>query len=182
MNDVPYDLSAKIARLVEEKGWNQEDFANISGLNRQTARKILQPTSDYNLRNSTVAACARALGLSVLDLRSLPLDRLLSRIGERPSPDGDEKLRRLFEMATQPELRGWIERNPDRAKQLTPDEIEDLLALQGQAITSLGVEQFVNQIERRRSLLEQVRTIAGTEYLDLLEQFISLIYDRIQRG
>src|SRR5947208_12760185 len=100
----PLDLAAKIARLVEEKGWNQEDFANISGLNRQTVRQILQPTGERSLRNSTVAACARALGLSVNDLRTLPLDRLLARIGERPSPDGDDRLRRLYELATHPQL------------------------------------------------------------------------------
>ena len=31
------ELANKIARLVEEKGWNQEDFARISQLNRHTA-------------------------------------------------------------------------------------------------------------------------------------------------
>ena len=31
-------LAAKIARLVEERGWNQEDFARITKLNRQTVR------------------------------------------------------------------------------------------------------------------------------------------------
>ena len=37
MNEPPSgnasELAGKIARLVEERGWNQEDFANISGLN-----------------------------------------------------------------------------------------------------------------------------------------------------
>ena len=36
------DLANKIARLVEERGWNQEDFARISQLNRHTVRQILQ--------------------------------------------------------------------------------------------------------------------------------------------
>jgi transcriptional regulator with XRE-family HTH domain len=74
------DLAAKIARLVEEKGWNQEDFARSTRLNRQTIRQILQPTGDRSLRNSTVHRCADALGLSVLELRTLPLDRLLARV------------------------------------------------------------------------------------------------------
>jgi hypothetical protein len=38
------------------------------------------------------------------------------------------------------------------------------------------------QIERRRSLVEQVKAIANTEFLDLLEQIVGLIYDRIQPG
>ena len=35
------ELANKIARLVEERGWNQEDFARIANLNRQTVRQIL---------------------------------------------------------------------------------------------------------------------------------------------
>ena len=30
------DLANKIARLVEERGWNQEDFARIANLNRHS--------------------------------------------------------------------------------------------------------------------------------------------------
>src|SRR5262245_45913185 len=175
------DLAAKIARLVEEKGWNQEDFANISGLNRQTVRQILQPSGERRLRNATVAACARALGLSVNELRTLPLDRLLARIGERPAINGEGHLRRPHHLATPPQLRAWMERNPERARNLTSDEIDELLSLQGVGgpLTAFGVESFVTQIERRRALVEQVRAIAGTEYLDLLEQIIGLIYDKV---
>src|SRR5207237_4556072 len=35
------ELASKIARLVEERGWNQEDFARATQLNRQTVRHIL---------------------------------------------------------------------------------------------------------------------------------------------
>src|SRR5688572_1674679 len=118
------DLVAKIARLAEEKGWNQEDFAKISGLNRQTVRQILQPSGERSLRNSTVAACARAFGLSVNDLRTLPLERLMSRIGGGALFNGDGQPAPLLELATQPELRAWAERNPERSRSLTPDEIE----------------------------------------------------------
>src|SRR6266487_3710853 len=97
MNDInpAISLVAKIARLVEEKGWNQEDFSKISGLNRQTIRQILQPSGDRSLRNSTVQKCARALGLSVNDLRTLPLERLLSRITDRTPINNDDRLNRL---------------------------------------------------------------------------------------
>jgi len=84
------DLAAKIARLVEERGWNQSDFARITNLNLQTIRQILVPTSDRRLRNATIGACARALGLTVSELRTLPLERLLVRMHEprrrRPGP------------------------------------------------------------------------------------------------
>ena len=73
------ELANKIARLVEERGWNQEDFARIANLNRQTVRQILQNT-ERRLRNATISTCARALGLNVSELRNLPLERLRSTL------------------------------------------------------------------------------------------------------
>jgi transcriptional regulator with XRE-family HTH domain len=176
------DLAAKIARLVEERGWNQEDFARIAGLNRQTVRQILQQNGDRRLRNATVCACAKALGLSVSELRNLPLERLLPRMSSPRPSNGDGTLQRLYEQATQPELLAWMERNPDRACQLTNQEIDELLSLQGTGgpLTSFGVEHFVELIERKRKLIDQVHAIAGTEYLDLLEQLVGLLYDKVQ--
>jgi transcriptional regulator with XRE-family HTH domain len=179
------DLVAKIARLVQERGWNQEDFARRADLNRQTARQIMLMTGDRRLRTSTISACARALGLTVSDLIEVPLDRLLSRMNNQRghgTTDDETGLRRLYEQATQPELRGWMERNSDRAKQLTEAEIDELLSLQGTGgpLTSLGVEHFVQVIERKRRLIEQVHAIAGTEYLDVLEKVVDLMYDKIQ--
>lgn len=176
------ELAEKIARLVKERGWNQEDFARIAGLNRQTIRQILQPTGDRKLRNATVGACARALGLSVNEMCHAPLERLLQRVGTPRLGDGDAVLHRLYEQATQPELQAWLERNPDRAKQLTNQDIDELLSVQGTGgpLTSLGVEHYVKQIERKRRLIEQVHAIAGTEKIDLLEQLVALIYETIQ--
>ena len=110
----PPELAAKIARLVEERGWNQEEFARIARVNRHTARQILLRVGGRSLRNSTVLACARALGLSVNDLRSLPLERLLPLMRDAQPDEGEAGVRRLYEQATQPELVAWLERNPDR--------------------------------------------------------------------
>lgn len=178
----PTELAHKIARLVEERGWNQEEFARTTGLNRQTVRQILQPTGTRRLRNATVSACARALGFSVNELRTLPLDRLLSRLAPDHRKEGTEALRHLYEQATQPELLTWIDRNGERAAQLTAAETDELLSLQGTGgpLTSFGVEHFVELIERKRRLLEKIHAIAGTEYLDFLEQIVALLYEKIQ--
>jgi hypothetical protein len=140
------------------------------------------PTGDRRLRNATVAACAKALNLSVHELRTLPLERLLPRMRGSHPANGDDQMRRLYEQATQPELLGWIERNPERAKQLSPEELDELLSLQGTGgpLTTLGVEHFVNLIERKRKLLDRVQAIAGTEYIDLLEQLVGLMYEKVQ--
>src|SRR5262249_25291631 len=158
-------------------------FARITGLNRHTVRMILQGSdAERRLRNFTVHKCANALGLTVNELRTLPLERLLLRMAKRPGTDSEELRTRLYEEATQPELRAWLERSPERARQLTDEEMDELLSLQGTGgpLTSFGVEHFVEQIERKRKLLERVHAIAGTEYLDFLEQFVSLVYEKIQ--
>jgi transcriptional regulator with XRE-family HTH domain len=175
------DLSAKIARLVEERGWNQEEFARISDLNRHTVRQILLPGRHRQLRNSSIRKIADALNLTVNELRNEPLDRLLPRMNQA-HPANTTGWRRLYEQARQPELVAWLERNPDRASQLSADEIDELLALQGPEgpLAAFGVESFVERLERRRRLLQRVAVIAGTEYLDLLEQMVGLLYDKVQ--
>jgi transcriptional regulator with XRE-family HTH domain len=175
-------LATKIARLVQERGWNQEDFARYTGLNRQTIRQILAQNLDRRLRNDTVSRCARALGLSVGDLRDQPLERLLLRMSQGAARDGDTSLRHLYDHATQPELQAWLDRNPDRARQLTTEEIDELLSLQGTGgpLTSIGVEHYVEVIERKRQLIQQVHAIAGTEYLEVLEKLVGLMYEKVQ--
>src|SRR6478609_2961379 len=97
------DLANKIARLVEERGWNQEDFARISQLNRHTVRQILHSGPKRRLRNATVS-----------ELRNLPLDRLLPRMHGKPPAD-EEALKLLYERAALPDLVSWLERNRERA-------------------------------------------------------------------
>jgi hypothetical protein len=176
------DLAIKIARLVEERGWNQEEFARITRLNRHTVRQILLPGDHRRLRNATIGACARALGLTVNELRTLPLDRLLPRMNETHPANGVAPLRRLYEKATQPELIAWMERNAERAQRMSEEEVDELLALQEAvgALNAFGVEGFVERLERRRRLIQQVQAIAGTEYLDLLEQFVTLLHEKVQ--
>ena len=175
------DLANKIARLVEERGWNQEDFARISKLNRHTVRQILHNGPKRRLRNATVSQCAEALGLTVSELRNLPLDRLLPRMHGKPPAD-EEALKLLYERAALPDLVNWLERNRDRAAALLADEIQELLEMQspGGPLEKLGVENFVDLIERRRQLVCRVKEIAGTEYIDFLEQFVKLIYDKVK--
>ena len=142
----------------------------------------MQRNGQRRLRNVTVSRIAKALGLSVDELRNAPLDRLLARMRPRPAASGDAGLRQLYDLASQPELLGWLERNPGRAQALSPEEIDELLSLQGTGgpLTRAGVEHFVALLERKRRLLRQVHAVAGTEYLDLLEQLVGLLYEKVQ--
>ena len=172
-------LCEKIASLVREHGWNIDEFARHADLNRLTIRGIIVGPP-RRLHHATVAACARALGVSVHDLQTQPLERLLPRM--RIAPPDDENLRLLYERATQPELLHWLEANHARAAKLTADDIDELLSLQGTGgpLTALGVEHHVAQLERRRVILEKTAVVACTEYVDMLEQFIDLLYEKIQ--
>src|SRR5262249_37526681 len=116
------------------------------------------------------------------ELRTLPLERLLARMNGQAALGGDETLKRLYEQATQPELLAWIERNPERAQQLSPEETDELLSLQGTGgpLTGFGVEHFVEVIERKRRPIHQVHAIAGTEYLDLLAKLVGLMVEKVQ--
>ena len=176
------ELAHKIARLVEERGWNQEEFARITRLNRHTVRQILL-SGEKRLRNATISACARALGLSVNDLRTLSLDKLLPRMhASEAGVNGTDPRRRLLAEATHPELVTWVEGNPDRARRLTSEDVVELLALEAaeQSLTARGVDEAVERLERRRALLRRVVTVAGTEYFDLLEQLVTLLYEKVQ--
>jgi transcriptional regulator with XRE-family HTH domain len=174
-------LADKIARLVQERGWNQEEFSRITRLNRHTVHQILLPGEHRRLRNATIGACARALGLTVNELRTMPLEKLLPRMNEGHPANGVAPLRRLYEKAKQPELVAWIERNGERDQQLSDGEVDDLLMLQESldALNAIGVEGFVQQLERRRRLFQQVQVISATEYRELLEQFVNLLYEKV---
>ena len=174
------DLAEKIGRLAEEKGWNQEDFARISNLNRHTVRQILNGGPKRRLRNATVSQCADAFGLTVHELRNLPLDRLLQRVHGK-GPIDEEAQRLIAEGVVSPELKGWLERNAPRKMELRTDEIVELLEMQapGGPLERFGVEHVIDLIERRRQLLAQVRCIAMGEYLELVEQFVGLIFEKV---
>ncbi len=176
------DLANKIARLVEERGWNQEEFARITRLNRHTVRQILL-NGDRRLRNATTSACARALGLSVNDLRTLPLDQLLSRVrAAEAAGNGTDSRRRLRDEATNPQLLAWVEQNPDRARYLTGDDVNELLLLQssGGPLTVAAVDRCVDRLERRRTLLHRAAAIAATEHFELFEQLVDLLYEKVR--
>src|SRR5262245_44109581 len=131
LQDTNAELVNKIARLVQERGWNQERFALNAGLNRQTARQILLPGGDRRLRNNTIKLIADSLGLTVHELRTLPLELLLPRMHKQDSSRPDGVLRYLYEQVTQPALQEWIEKNPVRARTLNSAAIDELLSLQG---------------------------------------------------
>lgn len=90
--------------------------------------------------------------------------------------------RRQLEAAMQPELIAWLESNPDRAAAFTEEEIDELFSLFGTGgpLTKEGVEHFAAQIERRRQLLDKVRTITASNLAEKFEALVQLFFDLLQ--
>lgn len=171
------ELSRKIARLAQERGWNQADLARNTGLTRHTARSIMRSHehAPRHIHNATLMACARALGVSVLDLRTLSVEQLLARRAGRAASPEDELLARLA--AGPPEVRAWADREPERARKLSADEAGELLSLPASA-TAEEVTRSVAGLERRQELFRRFRAVMQTADIDFLEQFVNMLYER----
>jgi hypothetical protein len=50
----------------------------------------------------------------------------------------------------------------------------------GGPLTAFGVAEFVQRLERRRQLIQKVVAVAGTEYVELLESFVGLLFEKVQ--
>ncbi len=157
-------LAGKIACLVRARQWTIEDFSRHAKLNRLTVRQILHGPR-RRLHANTVRACAAAFGLEPMELLTDPVDQLLDRIG---SPRADAALA--------PEVSAWLEKNPQAGKPWSADEKEEL---QG-ATSEFEIAQAAQRIARRRKILAQADAVAGTEYGPFLEQFLQLLFDKIQ--
>src|SRR5438874_9341942 len=96
------NATARVAALVKELGWTYDEFAEAAHINRHTARQIVQAQGDRKLQNSTLKRCAEALGFSVHELTTLPLERLLARVRGQEALPLDDHLRRLYDSATHP--------------------------------------------------------------------------------
>jgi hypothetical protein len=169
-------LGDKIAALVRERGWCQSEFARRACLSVQTAREILESTSRRRLRNRTIFNCARALGLSVAELRD-------PSCGDAaPSPGRFLRDDWRYDLATQPRLKEWMDNERSEASRYTPAELEELMSMQGTGgpLTDEGLAEARQLIERKRDLLRKVQAIAGTEYLGLLESMVQWLFRRTQ--
>jgi transcriptional regulator with XRE-family HTH domain len=162
-SDAPLGLVAKIARLAAERGWDVAAFAKAASLHRVTAQQLLAGSS-RRLHETTVKACADAFGVSPLELRSESVDKLIAKM-QAP-------------IAASTELDALRQAHPN----LTPDDIEELLAFKEERgpLSPFALEEQARRLERRRRLANKVLVVAETGYVELLEQFVELLYEKVQ--
>jgi transcriptional regulator with XRE-family HTH domain len=161
--DGPLGLVAKIARLAAERGWDLAQFAKAASLHRATAQQLLAGTA-RRLQDNTVKACADAFGLTPLELRIEPIATLVAKM-RAPIVASDE-------------IAALRSAHPE----LTDDDLSDVLAFKddGEPKSPFAIEEHARRLERRRRLANKVLVVAGTEYIDLLEQFVDLLYEKVQ--
>jgi len=176
MSQEATSLQQKIARLISQKGWNQEDFARISRLNRHTVRKIVLG-KEFKLRNSTLESCARAFGLTPDQLTHSPLELLLSKLDTNQTPVQQQRYRRLLEGITREELKHWMEKHPDRARMLDSAAIDEILSFQKNPSFNQGnLETLILRLERKGRILEKVRHLNHPRHLEVLEHLLDTMH------
>jgi Helix-turn-helix len=161
--ETPLGLVGKIARLAGERGWDVAAFAQAASLHRATAQQILAGTA-RRLQDNTVKACADAFGVSPLELRVEPITTLIAKMREPIAASEEvEALRASFPV-------------------LTDDDVSEILAVQEERgpQSPFAMGEHARRLERRRRLANKVLIVAGTEYVDLLEQFVDLLYEKVQ--
>jgi hypothetical protein len=86
--------------------------------------------------------------------------------------------RRDFEESLQEGFREWAEQNPERAGQLTADELDELLSIFGVGgpLNQQGVDYYVALIERKRLLRERFECVINTEYIDQIEPIVAEMF------
>lgn len=86
------------------------------------------------------------------------------------------------EFHLQPAVRAWLEDNPERAAQLAPHEIDELLSLFGTGgpLTPEGVNGFVALIERKRPIREAFEAALNTHLIDLIEILMRHFMESLQ--
>ncbi len=178
IEDTNESIQKKIATLVEERGWNQEEFARTTRLNRHTIRKILLGPA-FKLRNATIESCARALGISVHDLHIRTTDALVVLLRQSSLVEQGKHFQRLQDQTFQPDLKLWVERYPERARTLSSRDVDDLILFQkaGNFNTS-SLEAFVIRLERKRRILEKLSHLKNSKHLEMLEQMIDLMHQQ----
>ena len=156
-------LVAKIALLAAERGWDLAQFAKEASLHRATAQQLLAGTAK-RLQDNTVKACADAFGLTPLELRIEPIATLIAKMRAPIVASNEVAALR----AAHPEL--------------TDDDLSDVLAFKDDRgpVSPFAIEEHARGLERRRRLANKVLAVAGTEYVDLLEQFVDLLYEKVQ--
>jgi hypothetical protein len=95
-------------------------------------------------------------------------------------PELGRHFQRLQDQTYQPDLKSWIERNPERARSLSSRDADELVLFQksGNFNTS-SLEAFVIRLERKRRLLEKINHLKSSRHLELLEQMVDLMHQQI---
>ncbi len=173
------NLSGKIAGLVRDAAGARRNLPAGPASACKRFERFSNKGAGGALRNRTIFGCA--------ELWVWPWP--ISAQTDLASPDSrgtgnlpllTEDLR--YDLATQPQVRQWLEDQGTQAARYTQDEIGELLSMQGTGgpLTAEGLQAALRLLDRKRRLIERVHVIAGTEHLGLLEGIVDCLFERVQ--
>jgi HTH-type transcriptional regulator/antitoxin HigA len=154
-----------LRRLLDERGWTQDELAAVTGLSRQTVNNIIAGKS--NVSPETAAKLAAALGNTPEEW--IKWDGLFRLSMSETDVSEVERLARLYEAAPVRELqrRGWIAVTSD-AVQLE----EELTRFYGQNPTG---EEIVLPIAAKRTMSSPKLTTAEKAWCFRAKQLANLL-------
>ncbi|QDU54556.1 helix-turn-helix domain-containing protein [Aeoliella mucimassa] len=157
-------VAGNLRRLMAKYHLTYDDVVDASGLDERTVRGIARGETRPHARS--LARLATGLGVEV--------DQLFV--------DGPSIAAAGFDLATNPVVSQVIESHPELFRDWAAADFAELASRfgHGGSLNEQGAVAAAEQMNRKREVLQQVRVILESTDGPLLEDFVRLLYDRVQ--
>jgi transcriptional regulator with XRE-family HTH domain len=156
-------LATNLRRLMAERAATVEDLAQWCDLDARTIHAMLHSRKTPHAR--TLHRLAAGLNISMLDLLQPP-----------PRSAGAQ-----FDRLTNPQVATVVADHPEWFADWTADDFEELQSRfgTGGALSTEGVAQTVEHMNRKRQLLDRAAMVMECGDAELLTHFVDMLYQRI---
>ena len=157
-------VPGNLRRLMAKHQLTYDDVVECSGLDERTVRGIARGETRPHAR--TLARLAAGLGVEVDEL----------------FVDGPSIAAAGFDQATNPVVSQVIESHPELFEYWSAADFAELASRfgHGGALNEQGAVAAAEQMNRKRQVLAQVRVILESTDGPLLEDFVHLLFERVQ--
>ncbi len=170
-------LKHRLRRLRLQRGWNVEELARRAGVSR-TTMYLLEKGITSAPRAKTLQQIARTL--------DVPVEELAPEWTHSPDEEKDfphaEPVGRTYERVLNRSLKRIVEDVYDRIPRLFSgwsqtdwDELYSTFGVGG-ALTTAGVQNAVEKINRRRDVSHQLQVVLETEHAETAVRLIQALY------
>ncbi len=178
----------RVRQLRKARGWDQKELAGRAGISRTTLI-ALENGKTETPRLATLEQLSAAFKVSVRDLcdsaiavRQLPTVEFVAKELAGLPTDEDSEAARHFDQLTNPVVKQVAAESPTLFSGWDEADWNELYSTFGTGgqLTEFGVRQTAAKINQRREILRKLCIVLETEYSDLAEEMIELLYRRTQ--